>query len=141
MKNRWVSFLGFLALGTLAAIPSTRADITNGLVAYYPFNGNADDASGNGNNGTVVGAVFTNGPGDAAALMFAGNSSSYVEVPESASLEPANALSIAMWCNGVPGDPCGGGWGTILRKSANCLAGYFIRGCNGGTILDITSPT
>jgi DNA-directed RNA polymerase subunit RPC12/RpoP len=27
-----------------------------GLVAYYPLNGNADDASGNGNDGRVVGA-------------------------------------------------------------------------------------
>src|SRR6516165_8324057 len=25
--------------------------LTNGLVAYYPFNGNANDASGKGNNG------------------------------------------------------------------------------------------
>lgn len=30
-----------------------------GLVAYYPFNGNAHDASGNGNNGTVNGATLT----------------------------------------------------------------------------------
>jgi len=29
---------------------------TNGLVAWYPFNGNANDESGNGNNGTVNGA-------------------------------------------------------------------------------------
>ena len=29
---------------------------TNGLVAYYPFNGNANDETGNGNNGTVHGA-------------------------------------------------------------------------------------
>jgi hypothetical protein len=26
--------------------------LTNGLVAYYPFNGNANDASGNSNNAT-----------------------------------------------------------------------------------------
>jgi len=31
--------------------------LTNGLVAYYPFNGNANDASGNGNNGTIYGGV------------------------------------------------------------------------------------
>lgn len=30
-----------------------------GLVAYYPFNGNANDESGNGNNGTVYGATPT----------------------------------------------------------------------------------
>ncbi len=28
-------------------------------VAYYPFNGNANDESGNGNNGTVDGASLT----------------------------------------------------------------------------------
>ncbi len=38
---------------TLAQIP------TDGLVAYYPFNGNANDESGNGNNGTLVGATIT----------------------------------------------------------------------------------
>ena len=28
---------------------------TNGLVEYWPFNGNADDESGNGNNGSIPG--------------------------------------------------------------------------------------
>ncbi len=32
---------------------------SQGLVAYYPFNGNANDQSGNGNNGTVFGAILT----------------------------------------------------------------------------------
>jgi hypothetical protein len=32
--------------------------ITNGLVAYYPFNGNANDASGNGNNPTNIQATL-----------------------------------------------------------------------------------
>jgi len=32
---------------------------TDGLVAWYPFNGNANDESGNGNNGTVNGAILT----------------------------------------------------------------------------------
>ena len=32
---------------------------TQGLVAYYPFNGNANDESGNNNNGTVSGASLT----------------------------------------------------------------------------------
>ncbi len=31
---------------------------TDGLIAYYPFNGNANDESGNGNNGTVSGATL-----------------------------------------------------------------------------------
>jgi hypothetical protein len=32
---------------------------TNGLVGYWPFNGNANDESGNGHNGTVSGATLT----------------------------------------------------------------------------------
>lgn len=32
---------------------------TNGLVGYWPFNGNANDESGNGNHGTVNGAKLT----------------------------------------------------------------------------------
>jgi hypothetical protein len=47
--------LAFLTLTTnlFAAIT------TDGLVAYYPFNGNAEDESGNGHDGTVYGAVLT----------------------------------------------------------------------------------
>lgn len=36
-----------------------QADLNDGLVAYYPFNGNADDASGNGNDGIVDGAILS----------------------------------------------------------------------------------
>jgi len=32
---------------------------TNGLVGWWPFNGNANDESGNGNNGTINGALLT----------------------------------------------------------------------------------
>lgn len=32
-------------------------NLNSGLVAYYPFNGNANDESGNGNNGTVYGGA------------------------------------------------------------------------------------
>lgn len=39
-----------------SALPS---NLQTGLVAYWPFCGNANDASGNGNNGTVNGATLT----------------------------------------------------------------------------------
>jgi hypothetical protein len=42
----------------LAGEAQAQSFLTNGLVAYYPFNGNANDASGNGRNGTVVGATL-----------------------------------------------------------------------------------
>jgi hypothetical protein len=37
----------------------TASCVSNGLVAYYPFNENVNDVSGNGNNGTNYGATLT----------------------------------------------------------------------------------
>ncbi len=34
-------------------------DLSNGLIAHYPFNGNANDSSANLNHGTVMGATLT----------------------------------------------------------------------------------
>ena len=53
----------FLTFLTLFAVLSANAQVpsyvpTNGLVGYWPFNGNANDESGNGNNGTVNGATL-----------------------------------------------------------------------------------
>lgn len=45
--------------GLLFLAGPVHADLDDGLVAYYPFDGNADDESGNGNDGTVNGAVLT----------------------------------------------------------------------------------
>jgi hypothetical protein len=39
-------------------VATSQVFLTNGLVCYYPFNGNANDAVGT-NNGTVVGATLT----------------------------------------------------------------------------------
>lgn len=36
-----------------------KASLQKGLMAYYPFNGNANDESGNNNDGTVNGATLT----------------------------------------------------------------------------------
>jgi hypothetical protein len=59
MKKQLLSafaILGF-TITSIAQIPNYLS--SNGLVGYWPFNGNANDESGNGNNGTVNGATFT----------------------------------------------------------------------------------
>ena len=47
-----------VSLMHMAAQAQTPAFLTNGLVAYYPLNGNANDASGRGNNGVISGNVL-----------------------------------------------------------------------------------
>jgi subtilase family serine protease len=86
----------------IAALTPTNLplSITNGLVAYYPFDGNANDASGNGNNGTPFEVDF---PADrfgtpGATCRFYGNSSSYINVCPSTSLNCTNEITVALWC-------------------------------------------
>lgn len=45
--------------GSEISFTTIDVDITTGLVAFYPFNGNANDESGNGINGVVNGAYLT----------------------------------------------------------------------------------
>ena len=51
-RERLTIVLGLLLLGA----STLRADLPDGLLGYYPFNGNAEDASGNLHHGTVWGA-------------------------------------------------------------------------------------
>jgi hypothetical protein len=52
-----IVLLLFTACGVSGQVPSYVP--TNGLVGWWPFNGNANDESGNGNDGTVNGATLT----------------------------------------------------------------------------------
>jgi hypothetical protein len=49
----------FLLLTTITFSQIPTYVPSNGLVGWWPFNGNANDESGNGNNGTVNGASLT----------------------------------------------------------------------------------
>ena len=60
MKTR-ILLLSFIALSSISAFAQNVPSYvpSNGLVGWWPFNGNANDESGNGNNGTVNGATLT----------------------------------------------------------------------------------
>jgi hypothetical protein len=79
-------------------IPSqAQSSLTNGLVAYYPFNGNASDASGNGNNGTVSGATLTqNMFGMSNSAYSFDGVSDYISIPDFPQAD-ANQLTVSVW--------------------------------------------
>jgi len=56
-----LSFLGNApeSISQVCSLSQIPSNLRSGLVAYYPFCGNANDVSGNGNNGTVNGATLT----------------------------------------------------------------------------------
>jgi len=60
---------------------------TEGLVAHYSFNGNANDESGNNNNGTVVGAVMVTNKNSLPNEAYAFDGDDYIEMPNTATLK------------------------------------------------------
>ncbi len=60
MKRFLLTLISTIFVVTLTKAQDLPSYIpSDGLVVYYPFNGNANDASGNGNNGAVSGATLT----------------------------------------------------------------------------------
>ena len=82
----------------IAIAAREEASLMDGLVAHYPFNGNANDESGNGNNGTVNGATLADDHlGNVnSAYYFDGNDS--ISVRDNASLDfGAGDMTVALW--------------------------------------------
>jgi len=71
---------------------------TDGLIAFYPFNGNANDESGNGNNGTVVGASLSSDRfnNSESAYIFDGLDD-YIDIGLLSELNGALEISISIW--------------------------------------------
>lgn len=72
-------------------------DLSNGLVAYYPFNGNANDESGNGNHGVVRGATLTADRFNNLSSAYRFVDSTYIELPQNIYIY--GNFTIALWVN------------------------------------------
>lgn len=111
-----------------------ESTITNGLIAYYPFNGNAKDMTGNGHDGTPQNAVLTTDRfgNTNAAYLFNGQTSSII-VKDKADIRLANTdFTINAWVKLDRYDPSHGssllikrfsgsqnGWGTSITGYAS----------------------
>ncbi len=73
---------------------------TNGLVGYWPFSGNANDQSGNGNNGTVTGAILTTDRfGNANSAYNFDGSNNHILVSDNSTLSGFSDITISLWVN------------------------------------------
>jgi len=73
------------------------AGLNDGLVAYYQLNGNAVDASGNGNDGTVVGSPDFQPSPFGTAPKFTSRSTYIVSDNSGLSVDGWTALTISAW--------------------------------------------
>jgi len=100
----------------------------NGLVGWWPFNGNANDESGNGNHGTVYGATLTTDRFGNQNGAYLSNSNSTNSITGSCSNFPSgnSPRTISIWYNAS-------GLGSGCCKG---LFGYGGGGCGRGLILN-----
>lgn len=95
MKNKLLLIAMGFVLTTqmiMAQVPSYVP--TNGLVGYWPFNGNANDESGNGNNGVVNGATLTTNRFGNTNSSYTFNGNSEINIP---SINQNSDWSISFW--------------------------------------------
>jgi len=124
------SATGMFLTGKIDPIPE------DGLVAYYPFNGNAKDESGNGNDGVVAGEVsLTKDRFGVSGRAYAFNGSrSYIRA-DAGSL-PARERTVSLWFSAVSvankpvflaygGGACGTSW-FMSYGSYVVNSGYYI---------------
>ena len=87
----------FAALGAIILVfaQGACAGLADGLIAYYPFNGTVQDASGEGNNGEAHGATFiTDRHGTANAACTFNGTGDYIWIGDC--VRP-DSLSVSLW--------------------------------------------
>jgi hypothetical protein len=96
MQKKWI--LLHLLIFCLLSVSNAQVNLNDGLVAFLPFNGNANDVSGNGNNGIINGATLTNGRfgNPDAAYSFDGQND-YIKVPHAQILNLSSSISLSIW--------------------------------------------
>jgi hypothetical protein len=110
------------------------ADLSDGLIAYYPFNGNANDESENLNHGTVYQAVLHNDRFGTpqSAYKFDG-SNDYISVASN-TLFDVNEITLSAWIN-VAAFPLTGDSGKIVMRDDTASSRIFqFRVLQDGTI-------
>jgi hypothetical protein len=92
-----------------------------GLVAYWPFDGNARDQSGNGNNGVVHSPTLaTDRLGMSNSAYSFNGINSYIEIVDGSPFDFSNNMSVAFW---VKPETTQLDWAQILSKSHSSNSG------------------
>lgn len=120
-----------LATTTFAQVPNYVP--TNGLVGWWPFNGNANDESGNGNHGTVTGAILTsdrNSIPNSAYNFFGSTDNTEIITGDCSSFPSGNSpRSISIWYYGIN-----------TSTNSQQLLGYGGENCGQSFIMNFNNP-
>ncbi len=121
MKNVILAAAALLGLASAGMAQVPNYVPTNGLVGWWPFNGNANDESGNGHNGTVNAAVLsTDRFGNQGKAYSFNGLSSYIAC-SNPDFSTSNIMTLSFW--------------VIISNTNSSLAQYLVSkgvDCAGG---------
>jgi hypothetical protein len=118
--------------------------LNNGLIAYYPFNGNAEDRSGNNNNGVISGATLSSDIfGHPKCAYYFNGLNNYISLKPADNFVGLNNYSISLWVKPTVITTNGGGviyglgsssygpvHGLTYQSSATLFSGSYNVGTN-----------
>ncbi len=149
MRRFLLPFALLLSVSLAAQVPSYVP--TDGLVAWYPFNGNADDASMNGQNGSMSNVTFTTGASGESNEAAHFNGDAQVLIPHNSLWNASSYTLTALyrWQNNPSATPNGNsllmskrepsGWGSSFEHSPGGGLSWTI-GSNGGAGISTAIP-
>jgi len=130
-SSSWFFIICISNAGYSQCSNSISDPINNGLVAFYPFNGNAQDLSLFGNHGTVVGpSLTTDRFGNMNSAYYFDGINDGIEIPRSTSLEPISAMSACAW---VLREANPNVWNPVLSKRYSIPDPYNSYSIDGGS--------
>jgi hypothetical protein len=100
MSNLYKMKRPFTLLACAVMIPLaafSQVNLNNGLTAYYPFNGNFQDMSGNNNHGTAIGGTSfgTDHVGNTNAAAYFDGIDDWVSIASAASITASDKMTIS----------------------------------------------
>jgi hypothetical protein len=109
------------SLNAFAQVPSYVP--TSGLKGWWPFSGNANDESGNINNGTINGATLTSDRFGNANNAYYFNGSAIISILNNSSLniQSGNGMSVSIWAEKTNAIATG----HLIGKRNGCAGNFF----------------
>jgi hypothetical protein len=115
------------AAGTVPAAPVMNVTVNCDLLAYFPFSGNANDASGYGHNAVVTGASLTTDRNGnlKSAYSFTGSGNIQATMPAGFLPSGSEARTLTAWMQPTQNTNM---WGVVYWGMGNCTGQNFAIG-------------
>jgi len=115
MKIKLIILLALISFNLLKA---QNSNLDEGLILYYPFNGNAKDESGNGNDGSVFNATLVQDKFGSINSSYFFNGNGYIQVKNRSILKELNSLTLSIWFKTTGFHQTNYNWAVLLSRSS-----------------------